>query len=363
MVDGKDYVTRTEGAPPLPPKGGYRGASRAALLGHQQPGQATERIETVKLERPRRKPHWVGWVALGGAILFALVLGMIVLVGTSGAIFNVTMLMLQLLVLAGVVAALVIPQARRLGIAALTVALVANVATLGSVSALQVAQSGSYIAEKTPSEQRSLGYPSVEGYTETEILDQPSLEEERAKVTQMFKEVREELSREYGVTWTRTGDEDLRLMRNGRGGESMLYSAVFESWTTNEPVHDLALKEAMLDTAMDVLRSHGYLDPYYLHLDDGRLPDVQMQNLYGGLTPEEQVLWSWLTWENWYTPTRVYLEITDLSRDTTGDFRDSAEARRLQPGDPIEGFWLHASSSPLLSEDDVEEFTERMSEY
>lgn len=363
MVDRNKYVSSTEGAPPLPPPGGYRGSSRAAQITLHRNAEIVERAETATIERSHRKAHWTGWVALGAAIVFALVLGGVALTGTSNVIFSTTMLVVQLLVIAAVIAALVIRHARTLGIVALTVALLANVPTIGSVSALQVASSGSYAHERSPAQQHEQGFPGVEGYSEHDILMQPSLEEERDTVAALFTAVRDELSRVYGVTWTQTGDEDTRLMRNGRGGESMLYTAYFASWTTNEPIHDLELKHAMYDTAADVAWMHGFDTPYAFNIDDGTLPESQMKNLYGSIATEEQALWSRVTWDGWSSPTLVYLEILDLSRDLTGDFTRGAEGKRSNPGDPIEGFSLSAVSEPLLKEADEAEFTERMRSY
>lgn len=363
MVDRNPYVSNTNGAPPLPPPGGYRGSSRAAQVTSYRDAALAERVETATIERSRHKFHWAGWIALSTAVLFALVLGGIALTGTSNTLFSTTVFVVQLLVIAAVIAALAIKRARTLGIAALTIALLVNVATVGSASALQVASSGSYVHERSPAQQHEHAFPGVEGHEADEILLQPSLEEEREKIAELFQAVRGELSREYGVTWTQVTDESTRHMRNGRGGESMLYTASFAGWMTNEPIHDLDLKYAMFGTAADVVWAHGFDIPYAFNLDDGTIPPSQMENLYGGLVPEEQVLWSQATWEGWSTPTVVYLDLLDLSRDTTGDFTRGAEGSRARPGDPIEGFRLAAISEPLLKQADRAEFVERMRDY
>lgn len=360
---GARYVSNTEGAPPLPPTGGYRGTSRATQLHAASVQQAAAQTETATLDRPRRRHHWLGWAALGTTILFACALTIIAFVGTSSTIFSTTMLVIQLLVLITVVSAVVIRNARKLGVAALTVALLANVATFGSLSALQAVSTGAYAVERSPAQQRNQTFPGVDGYSEYEILSARSYEEEGAAVAEIFTKVREELSREFGVTWTQTGDEHGRLMRNGRGGESMLYSATFPSWTTNEPVRDFDQKLAMMSTASQVFIENGFAYPYSFNTDSDRLPESQMMNFYGGLVPEEQPVWTSVTWESSTSRSTIYLEIWDLSLDTTGDFRDGAEARRTNPGDPVEGFMLSAIAEPLLKEADVDEFTDRMASY
>lgn len=353
------YVSSSEGAPPLPPKGGYRGASRVTV----QSRSVTEtQLETATLERKRVRAHWLGWVALGLTIVFALVLVVMALSGATDALFGMTAFAVQLAVVAVVIAALVTRRARRLGIAALAIALFANLATVGGIGALQTAAAGGYAVSKSTSQLHREAFPGVKDYSEQQILAQPTLEEERQRVAQVFTEMRDRLSRDYGVTWTQTNDELVKPERNGRGGESMLKQVEFDGWTTNEPVHDLKTKRDMLSVANEVIAAYND-DPLVAMNEQGfNLPAARMADLYGSVTPDEQAIWEYLSWDGW-EPTRLYIGITDLSRDHNGDFRAAAEARRSKPGDPVDGLTLSAYSTPLLAEGDVTEFTERMRGY
>lgn len=354
------YVSKSDGAPPLPPAGGYRGASR--IVRETAVADAPAPTETATLERPRLRTHWLGWTALGVAVAFAVVLVVLVVLGATDALFGVTALVAQLLVVGAVVAALVTPRARRLGAVALAVALLGNVATIGGVGTLQASASGSYDPQKTPRQEHWESYPGVEDYTEQEILAQPSLEEERQRTEQAFAEAREALSDEFGYTWTRISDEYLRPERNGHGGESMLVSAQFESWSTNEPIHDLTRKREALETVSEALEANGLPPMIALNEGYGSVPESSMRHLYGSENPDEQAVWEWGT-AVWGSPTQYYAVLTDLSRDPTGDFRDAAEAQRKDSGAPLEGLTLQAIASPVLSEDDVDEFRDRMRDY
>ncbi|QIK63091.1 hypothetical protein G7068_07675 [Leucobacter viscericola] len=355
----RSYVSSTEGAPPLPPKGGYHGASRATV--HTR-AVAEPRLETATLQRNRVRSHWLGWVALSLAIVFALVLVVMAFSGAADAVFSVTVFVVQLAVIAAVVAALVTKRARRLGIAALAVVLLCNVATVGSLGVLQTASAGSYAVSKSTGQLHREAFPGVEDYSEQEILAQPSLEAERDRVAKVFEQVRDRLSRDYGVTWTKTSDEQVKPERNGQGGESMLKQVTFEGWTTNEPVHDLKQKRDMIATADEVLMANNAAGLISMNEYESGLPAARMKDLYGSVKPDEQAIWDYLSWDGWQ-PTRLYVGITDLSRDPTGDFRAAAEARRLNPSDPVDGFTLNAYSTPLLAEGDVKEFKERMRGY
>ena len=356
----------SDGAPPLPPPGGYRGASRLAR--GPAPADAAGRhddttaVETATLDRPRRRPHWLGWLALGGALCFGLALAVLALIDRGDLVFTVTAAAAQALVLAAIIAALVTPRARRLGAVALGIALLGNMATVGGAAALRAPDAAVLAADQTPEEQRWAEYPGVEDFTAEEILAQPSLETERAATESLFADIRDTLSDEFGYTWTQVADEQLRPERNGHGGESMLVDAQFGAWRTNEPIHDLTRKREVYDAIDGVLAEHGMPGLLPLNEAGGTVPDTSLENMYGSADPEEQAVWEWATW-SWASPSQYYAVITDLSRDESGSFRAAAEAQRTDPGDPLEGLTLQSRSRPLLAEADIDAFTERMSEY
>lgn len=354
-----DYVGSSEGAPPLPPPGGYRGASRVAQVTAARAGT----VETATLAKPKRRSHWSGIAAIIAASVFAVALLGILAFGALRNVYSTGALVVQALVVAAVIAALVIPRGRKLGIIALSITLLVNVATVGGAGSLMLSQSGDYRVEKSPVERHAQGFPGVEDLTEQEVLNAPSLEEHRAESERILTELRERLSADFGVTWVRTAAEIARPERNGRGGESMLQSVSFDGWTTNEPIHDNDTKRAMLDAIDNELSDLGYISPVRFNEDTTAMPEAQMAHVYGSADPEQQAIWEWGSIS--YYGYELYIRgvFVDLSHDADGSFRSAAEAQQQNAGDPIEGLTLSASASSMLAEGDVAEFKERMKSY
>src|SRR5690606_26799802 len=230
------YIGGTEGAPPVPPAGGYRGARRA------QAPYAVFGIPAAEVEPDagtKRPPaNAIGWIALVTAILFAVILLGTLLAGGTDGLYGVTLLTLQLVVVAVIIAAIATSRGRLLGASALVVTLLLNVGTVGSMSAVQTSASGSYEGQKTEEQRHEEAYPGVKDTAPDEILSQPSLEGVRAQSEDMLADIRQELTERYGYSWTEAGPEELRPERNGYGGESMLVQYTSGRWMTNEPIQD-----------------------------------------------------------------------------------------------------------------------------
>ncbi|QIM19395.1 hypothetical protein G7066_13890 [Leucobacter coleopterorum] len=122
---------------------------------------ASPKLETATLQRTRVRGHWLGWVALSVAIVFALVLVVMAFSGAADALFSVTVFAVQLAVIAAVVAALITKRARRLGIVSLAVVLLCNVATVGSLGVLQTASAGSYAVSKSTGQLHREAFPGL----------------------------------------------------------------------------------------------------------------------------------------------------------------------------------------------------------
>ena len=112
------YVAGSEGAPPVPPPGGYRNARRQAGPVVQHPGAPAMSGTATAAEgaSEEKKPaNAFGWVALIVGILFALILLITLAVGATDALYGVTMLALQLVVVAVIIGALFTARGRTLG--------------------------------------------------------------------------------------------------------------------------------------------------------------------------------------------------------------------------------------------------------
>ena len=362
------YIASTDGAPPVPPPGGYRGARRDASLPVSQPSVAAPSVATATATGPatveaKQPANALGWVALAAAVLFALVLIGMLFAGRTDLLYGVTMLTAQLVVVAVVVAALFSARARGLGAIALIVTLLLNVATVGAMSALQTSAAGSYDGTKTAAQKHAEAYPAIKGTDPQQTLAQQSLDEVRAQSETLFAEIRARLTEEFGFTWTQVGDEDLRPERNGYGGESMLVEFTSAAWATEQPLQDYDRKREVMSVIDDVVVRSGLWELY--SFNDPAVSGIDpsmIAKLYGSDDPRTQHTWEYYT-ENYPDPLRFYANVYDLSNDADGGFLAAREAQSARTGEPLEGLQLVVIASGVLSEDDRAEFEERLQDY
>ncbi|WP_101847834.1 DUF4064 domain-containing protein [Zhihengliuella sp. ISTPL4] len=352
------YVGGTEGAPPVPPPGGYRGARR-----QQQVDLTPPTTPGLPVEEKKTSANALAWIALVVAILFVLILFGTLAVGGTDLLYGVTMITLQLVVLGVIVAALFTPGGRRLGIIALVLTVLFNVATVGALSALRTSASGNYEGEKTAEQRHAEAYPGIKGTDPQEALTQQSMEEVRADADALFADIRERLTTDFGFTWVPVGDEDVRPERNGYGGESLLSEYTSTAWATEQPVQDYAHKLEVMAAIDDVVVEHGLWNLYSFNDPTNSGIDPSMiAKLYGSDDPRTQTTWEYYT-ENYPDPLRFYANIYDLSNDADGGFRSSRESQSARTGEPIEGLQLVVIASKVLSDADRAEFEDRLQEY
>lgn len=350
---GVRYVSKCDGAPPLPPPGGYRGARRVPVpVAPVAPPPAP----------PRAKPGPSGWLALGASGLFAFGLVLAFALGATDALYGATFLAIQLLVVGLVVAALVMTRGRVLGAWSLAVVLLFNVGTVGALSAMRTSAEGGYAGTKTEEERLLEEYPGVEDEHPDATLARASLEEVRATADALSAEIRERLTAEHGFTWAEPLPEDLRPERNGYGGESMLvrYSSTISA--TNEPVHGYEHKLAVMETIDRVLTGHDWWGMAAFNDPEQGLDPSVLEKFYGSADPRTQVAWEWYS-EDFSGDISVYATMTDLTNDATGEWRTAREADQARTGEPLEGLKIMFHAERLLSEADRAEFQERIARY
>lgn len=355
------YVGGVEGAPPVPPPGGYRGARRVPVAGPTlAPMEAAQAAITAeKAEKPRSV---LGWVALGVTIAFALFLLLTLTFGGTNALYSVSMITIQLVVLAVIIAAMVTHSGRRLGSIALIIALLLNVGTVGALSAIRTSASGTYDDSKTPEQRHAEGFPGVKGYESSVPLNQDSLEQVDANAEAAMAEIRERLTDEFGFTWIPVGEVDHRPERNGYGGESMLVQYTSRTWATVEPIQDDELKRDVMDVIAEVVSDHDLWGFGPLNEPNYGVDDSLLAQLYGSADPRTQHTWEWYA-DDFPGPMRFYATIDDLSNDTIGDFTASRHAQSARTGEPLEGLQLMVIAPRVLSEADRDAYVEKLDEY
>ena len=377
MVERSDpprYVTDSAGAPPVPPPGGYRGARRA-LLGTAVPMAPTPVPEPVERTIPgsgastssatefapkKRSP--LGWIAVCAAIAFAVLMVILLAIGAADAFFGATMLVLQLVVLGLAIAALATRSGRVLGAVALTIALVLNVGTMGALSAIRVAATGSYDGHKTDKQKLWEAYPGVKDKDPSRFLSQQSLEQLKALADETMADVRAQLTAEYGLQWVKSADAQERPERNGYGGESMLVRFTSDTWATTTPVTGYARKLEVMQTVESVITQHGWRSMVAFNDPASGVDPAMISKMYGGATPESQVDWEWFS-DDEPDPGWFYADITDLANDTTGEYRASREQTAKRTGEPLEGLQLAVVGRSMLSESKVDDFTKALKRY
>ncbi|MGM1018366.1 MAG: hypothetical protein ACQEW8_12595 [Actinomycetota bacterium] len=368
MVDHEQqrarYISNAEGAPPVPPPGGYRGARRArpdSVVTIGVPASVSAAGEPASTEAPRTA-NAIGWVALVGAILFAVTLLGAMLAGGTDLLYGVTILTLQLVLVATIVAALVTARGRTLGAIALIITLLLNVGTVGAMSALQTSAAGNYDGAKSEEQRHAEAFPGMKDVSSEQVLAQSSLEEIRDSSDAMLADIRDALSAEFGYTWSEGSDEALRPERNGYGGESMLVQYTSTTWATNEPIQDYDRKLAVMDVIDRVIAEHGMWGIISLNDASSGLDPGMLEQLYGTDDPRTQPTWEWYS-DDFPEPRRFYATIHDTSNDPTGEFLESREAQSARTGEPVEGLKILVIAPELLSEDDRDEFERLLPEY
>lgn len=353
-----------EGAPPVPPPGGYQGARRAQSSLDAAAGLAPPSGPVTYADEPPEGKGFngLGLAAITATVLFSIVLLMVMALGGTDAVYGVTMLVIQLLVIGAVVAALCTRQGRMLGAFALAVTLVFNVATVGAFSAVRSAATHAYDGTTSAEQKHKQAYPGVKGVSNDEVLQGPSLDEVQTDGDELMAAVRQRLSERFGFTWVRSGSPDISPERNGYGGESMLRKYSSTTWTTEQPVQNNARKREVMRVVDQVLIERGQSPLYALNeLDMGLSPDM-MAKLYGSSDPARQHTWEYYG-DTYPEPLRFYVHAYDLSQDPTGEFRQQREAIRQQFGEPLEGIQLNIFARRVLPESDRDAFKEKLRDY
>ena len=346
------YTGGSDGAPPTPPPGGYRGASRVRPTVPPAP-------EAPGTPGARPRPTAGGWIVLGLAGLFALVLLILWAAGATGAIYGGVTLVLQLGLLVAVVAVVVSPRGRRVGALALALVLLVNVGTIGAASAITHPPAADVVAD--PDADYWAAYPGIRGQEPDDILSRLSLEQAIGTGDAMLAAIRAELTDRFGYGWTPGVAGSTRAERNGYGGESLLVAYTSDNWATTEAIRDHAQKLATMAAIDDVLLDGGFSDLYSLNDPANGFDPAILERFYGSADIRTQATWEWVASDGTGV-IRVYATLTDLT-DDDGTFRAAREGQVAGSGEPLEGLRISVYAPEVLSEADVAEFLQRLEDY
>lgn len=355
-----------DGAPPLPPPGGYQGARRTSVGSPAAAGADPASGDVVYTAAPaveKKGVSTLGVVAVSATALFVLVLLLMMGAGGTDALYGASMIVVQFVVLGVIVAALLTTRGRMLGVVALAVTLVFNVATVGAMGALRAAATHAYDGTKSDKQKHEEAYPGIKGVSERAALDGPSLEDVQVQGDRLMADVRARLTQQFGFTWVQTGTVDVSPERNGYGGESMLQKYTSTVWTTEQPVQDTRRKREVMRVVNQVLAEHALSELYPLN-EPGVLGISRdmLTKLYGSPDPERQHTWEYYS-DAYPDPLRFYTYVYDLSKDQTGVFRTQREAFKQQGGEPLEGVQLVVFARQVLLEKDRAAYEQKLKDY
>ena len=358
------YLGGTDGAPPLPPAGGYHGARRTGSGLDAAAGLRTasgDLTYTLPGDRSKKPVNAIGLVAITATVLFVIFLLLMMGAGGTDTLYGPTLLVLQFVVIGVIVAAVVTRRGRMLGAIALAVTLVFNVATVGAMGALVSAATHKYDGTKSEEQKHAEAFPGVKD-AEGDPLNGPSLEDVQKQGDELMAEARKRITAKFGYQWVQAGTVDISPERNGYGGESMLKRYTSTTWTTSTPVQDNNRKREIMRIIDQVLLERDMYDLYPLNeVDAGISPDM-IAKLYGSADPERQHTWEYYS-AAYPDPMRFYALALDLSKDPTGEFRTEREAVSQQTGEPLEGIQLVVIARQVLPEGDRVEYEKRMRDY
>ncbi|GAA3593817.1 hypothetical protein GCM10022198_17140 [Klugiella xanthotipulae] len=359
-----------DGAPPVPPPGGYRGATRtmsswrSADEAAAREARDVEGVTVTPRKRERVRPNWLSIAALSVSALFAVVLVLLAFFGQgSSQFYGINMLAIQMVVLGLAIAAFATKRGRALGAGALVLALLVNSFTVGGFSAVNAAATGNYDEKKSADQKFWEAYPGIKDVDPQVILDQPSLEDTRDNVDAMMAEIRTALTDEFGFKWATPVPESLTPARNGYGGEAMLVDYNAEEWYTTSTVTSMTDKKRVMSIVSGVLVKNGMWTPSAINEPSAGIEDDYLTKFFGSADPATQVEWSWYSAYLDGEPGDFWAGIIDLSKDTTGDFAAKQDALVAQYGTPREGITLTFRGKGLLSDQIRGSFIQAMAPY
>ena len=209
-------------------------------------------------------------------------------------------------------------------------------------------------------------YPGTQYDDPREILAAPSLEDVLERADSFTEEFKAKLREEYSTLWQQEYEGDLSLTSNGYDGDSMLYDYYGPNWLGAAVVNDPDAREHIIDVFEELTIAYGGENFYIandLYTEAGDEESAISQ--FGSATRSKQALWSASSDVYDLAGLSMNIDVYDSTIPTDEDFTGDYYSRviELEDGDATLFVTLRLSAYTLLSEDDREEFTERIRQY
>lgn len=209
-------------------------------------------------------------------------------------------------------------------------------------------------------------YPGTQYDDPREILAAPSLEEVLERADSFTEEFKARLGEDYALLWQQEYEGEVSITGNGYDGDSMLYDFYGPNWLGAAVVDDDDAREHIVTVFQELSAEYGAED-FYLANDLYTEPGDEESAIsrFGSATRSKQALWSASADIYELGGLSMNIDVFDSTIPTNEDFTGDYYSRviELEDGDATLFITLRLSAYTLLSEDDREEFTERIREY
>lgn len=250
---------------------------------------------------------------------------------------------------------------------AVVVVLLLGVATWGMLSLL-----GGTITSADPGSGSGAGSPVVEdewtdypgtAYSDSQdVLAAPSKEEAVATAEAISSQFRDALTEEFGLEWTQTWKDNLAPGGNGYGGESMLYDYTSGEWQGTAVVDDPDARERVIEIFTEVVQDNGgstLLFSNEVYVSD---PEASREQ-FGAEEVDDQPLWTAFASDVLTGKGRASVKAFDTSMPIDDAFTGDVWFDLENVEKDAFVVTIQLADYGLLSEDDVDAFTDRLQGY
>lgn len=201
-------------------------------------------------------------------------------------------------------------------------------------------------------------FPGVPQVSTDQILKNQTVEQLEPRVDAAMKEVREAVTKEFGLDWVPKGETTVRYESNRYRGTSLLNTYDSVNWQTTTTLRSEADKKRLVALVKKIMVRNRFGAPKLLNSTG---PDALQD--FGGFTLADQGRWVLAGHPPEVSRGNLLLTILDLSNDRTGVLGDASSAAVAELGWEPEYVSISYSGEFMLKEADRAEFERRAERY
>lgn len=201
-------------------------------------------------------------------------------------------------------------------------------------------------------------YPGVPQFSTDQILANQTIEELAPRVDTTMTEIRDAVTKEFGLDWVAQGAPVVAPEPNRYGGTSLLNTYDSVTWQTIGTIRDDTEKKRLVALVTKIMASNGFGDPELLNTSG---PEGIQD--FGGFTLADQGRWVLAGHPPEVSRGNLELTILDLTKDRTGILTAQSDAAVADLGWEPEYVSISFRGEFMLSEADRGEFERRAARY